>query len=107
LQRIRSIFRPKTAADFDEEVRALQEFEERERELLADKVPEVAAAPAKRFFKPLPQAEYRSSRVAIEKEVATDDEPKVLPKKFMTATTTEAVVSFLKKKPGGIQSHDP
>ena len=76
----------------EQELRALQEFEEREREILNENVTEEEPVrPKKRYFRPLPEAEYRSSRVAIEKEVSSA-EPKELPKKFMTESTTEAVV---------------
>ena len=79
--------------DLEQELRAIQEFEEREREILNEKASEESAVPKKRFFKPLPEAEYRSSRVALEKQVETE-EPKDLPKKFMTTSSTEAVVSL-------------
>ena len=80
--------------DLDQSLAAQQEFEEREREILNEAVPETEAVrPNKRYFRPLPEAEYRSSRVAIEKEVPAT-EPKDLPKKFMTESKTEAVVSL-------------
>ena len=86
-------FRPKATSDLEPELRALQEFEDREKELLNENVPEEESVrPKKRYFRPLPEAEYRSSRVAIEKEISSA-EPKDLPKKFMTESTTEAVVS--------------
>ena len=88
-------FRPKAVTDLDQELAALQEFEEFEQEILGEAVPEEASVqPKKRYFRPLPEAEYRSSRVAIEKEVPAT-EPKDLPKKFMTESKTEAVVSLV------------
>jgi hypothetical protein len=51
-------FRAKAAHDLDEEVRAIQEFEKVEKEILEEKASEDSAQPKKRFFKPLPEAEY-------------------------------------------------
>ena len=92
------ISRPKITNNLEQELRAIQEQEEKENELSEDKSGQhhqhQGAVPKKRFFKPLPEAEYRSSRVAIEKEITTEDEPKDLPKKFMTVSSTEGVVSY-------------
>ena len=87
--------RPKGTNNLEQELRAIQEQEERENEISDEKSGQSGALPKRRFFKPLPEAEYRSSRVAIEKEITTDDEPKDLPKKFMTVSSTEGVVSFI------------
>merc|ERR1719219_2159885 len=50
---------------------------------LADFVTEQPIQEKKRYFKPLPMAEYRSSRVALEQQIPSkDDDMKALPKVF-------------------------
>ena len=86
--------------NLEQELLAIQEFEAKEKELMEQEEEEQInrQQPKKRYFKPLPEAEYRSSRVALEKEIASE-EPKDLPKKFWTTSSTEAVVSlFLSTK---------
>ncbi len=46
------------AHDLDEEVRAIEEFEKLEKEISEEQASEDSAQPKKRFFKPLPEAEY-------------------------------------------------
>ena len=77
--------RPKTTKHFDDDLAAF----ERKEELLRTP-PE--SEKKKRLFKPLPMAEYKSSRVALEQRVTSPREPmKALPK-FGITPSVEAKV---------------
>ena len=56
------VYRAKTTNNLDEELRSIEEFEEREKELMAEETASQSGQttlPKKRYFKPLPEAEYR------------------------------------------------
>ncbi len=82
--------RPKATKHFEDEV-------EMQQERLDMRTPPVESeangTPGfKRMFAPLPVADYRSSRVALEQQLPTEAEPKLLPKAFGTTNTVEAKV---------------
>ena len=81
--------RPKTTKHFDDDLAAF----EREEELLRTS-PE--SEKKKRLFKPLPMAEYKSSRVALEQRVTSPSSGpmKALPKFGMTPSV-EAKVCYI------------
>lgn len=80
--------RPKTTKHFDDDLAAFERDELRCQTPTEEK---------KRMFKPLPMAEYKSSKVALEQRVQNDKENdmKALPKVFGITPTVEAKVSFL------------
>ena len=86
--------RPKATRHFDDDLAAF----EREEELLR-KTPN---SEKKRMFKPLPMAEYRSSKVAIEQQMPSSGAGKSLSKAFGITPTVEAKVSILFKNIFGL-----
>jgi hypothetical protein len=74
--------RPKASRHFDDELAAFERDEE------ALRTPE---SEKKRMFKPLPMAEYKTSRIAFEQQIPSSD-MKQLPKAFGIENTVEATV---------------
>ena len=80
--------RPKATKDLDDELAAFERDEE-----LCVKSP---SPEKKRLFKPIPMAEYKSSKVAFEEPVSSGGENfKTLPPKFGMEPTVQATVSFI------------
>ena len=75
--------KPKASRFLEEELKVQEDEEEK-------KTPVVEP---QRYFAPLPERQYYSTKVALEQRVAPDVEHKELPKAFGTANTVQAVVS--------------
>ena len=89
--------RPKATKHFDDDLAAFERDEE-----LCNKQPilPMTMEGNKRQFKPLPMAEYKSSKVALEQKMpSATDEFKSLPKVFGIAPSVEAKVCILKITP--------
>ena len=87
--------RPKATRHFDDDLAAFERDEE-----LCNKQPTLPLEGNKRQFKPLPMAEYKSSKVALEQKMpSATDEFKSLPKVFGIAPSVEAKVGILKVTP--------
>ena len=86
--------RPKATRHFDDDLAAFEREEELLRKTPNTKTPN---SEKKRMFKPLPMAEYRSSKVAIEQQMPSSGAGKSLSKAFGITPTVEAKVSILLK----------
>ena len=86
--------RPKVTKHFDDDLAAFERDEELCRSTPPSKNSDLSEK--KRMFKPLPVAEYKSSKVALEQKVQGSEEMKSLPKVFGMNPSVEAKVSLCK-----------